>query len=356
MTTEGPLGEVAQLDAQTAKYALGQRVVCMRGKEGVLDNTFFKFLLTSPTQQAILHSFATGTTVEGISQRSLRAIPLVLPPYGYQVVLGRLLGTLDEKIELNRQMNKTLEAMVRAIFKDWFVDFGPTRAKAAGRAPYLTPDLWALFPDSLDTEGKPEGWLAGTLHEVCELNSESWGEGSKPVQVEYVDLANTKWGTIESTETHLWDAAPSRARRILRSGDTIVGTVRPGNGSYAFVARDGLTGSTGFAVLRPKIPSYRELTYCAATSPENIDRLAHLADGGAYPAVSPDLVANTGLIIGLSSVTETFSAICGPLINLVEANKQESQTLAQTRDFLLPKLMSGEIIVRKAETDLGTVL
>jgi type I restriction enzyme S subunit len=92
MTTEGPMGEIAQLDAQTATYALGQRIVCMRGKKGVLDNNFLKFLLISPTQQTILHSFATGTTVAGISQKSLRSVPIRLPPYRDQVVIGRLLG------------------------------------------------------------------------------------------------------------------------------------------------------------------------------------------------------------------------------------------------------------------------
>jgi type I restriction enzyme S subunit len=150
MTTEGPMGEVAQLDSKTAKYALGQRIVCMRGRKGVLDNTFLKFLLISPRQQAILHSFATGTTVAGISQKSLRSVPLVLPPYGEQVAMGRPLGSLDDKIELNRRMNETLEAMARAIFKDWFVDFGPTRAKAEGRTPYLAPDIWSLFSDRFD--------------------------------------------------------------------------------------------------------------------------------------------------------------------------------------------------------------
>ena len=75
-----------------------------------------------------------------------------------QTAIASILGALDDKIDLNRRMNETLEAMARAIFKDWFVDFGPTRAKMEGRAPYLAPEIWALFPDRLDDEGKPEGW------------------------------------------------------------------------------------------------------------------------------------------------------------------------------------------------------
>ena len=84
-----------------------------------------------------------------------------------------LLGSLDDKIELNRRMNETLESMARAVFKDWFVDFGPTRAKAEGREPYLAPELWELFPDALDDEDKPEGWSFAPLTTIAEVNPES---------------------------------------------------------------------------------------------------------------------------------------------------------------------------------------
>jgi type I restriction enzyme S subunit len=246
-------------------------------------------------------------------------------------------------------MNETLEAMARALFKDWFVDFGPTRAKQEGLEPYLASDLWSLFPKHLDREDKPEGWKCGTLADVADLNSESWSAKRSPDHVAYVDLANTKWGTIEATEWYLWSDAPSRARRVLRLGDTIVGTVRPGNGSYAFIGENGLTGSTGFAVLRPKQPLYREVVYFAATAPENIERLSHRADGAAYPAVRPDVVGNTKFIKGVTSVIQAFSDSCAPLVDRMEANKQESRTLAQTRDLLLPKLMSGEVRVQETE-------
>jgi type I restriction enzyme, S subunit len=92
---------------------------------------------SSPTQQAILASYATGTTVAGISQKSPRSVPIRIPPHGEQVVIGELLGALDDKIYLNSRMSATLEAMARAIFKDWFIDFGPTQAKMDARAPYL---------------------------------------------------------------------------------------------------------------------------------------------------------------------------------------------------------------------------
>jgi len=349
MTTEAPMGEVIQLDHETAQFALGQRIVCMRGKENKLDNTFLRYLLTSPMQQSILARYATGTTVLGISQKALRSVPITFPAFPHQQLIGSLLGALDDKIDLNRRMNETLEATARAIFKDWFVDFGPTRAKLEGRAPYLAPDIWSLFPDTLDEDGRPDCWNVGVLSDVAGLNPESWSRATYPEAVDYVDLSNTKWGTIEAVTPYASEAAPSRAQRILRPGDTIVGTVRPGNGSYAYVSAQGLTGSTGFAVLRPKNRIFREVVYLAASARENIDRLAHLADGGAYPAVRPELVAATELVAAPERMFAAFSSTTSVLIERAEANKREISTLATTRDFLIPKLMSGELRIREAE-------
>jgi type I restriction enzyme S subunit len=286
----------------------------------------------------------------------LAKLPILVPPPSQRYRIEAILGALDDKIDLNRRMNETLEAMARETFKDWFVDFGPTRAKMEGRIQYLAPEIWTLFPDRLDGEGKPKGWRGGTLLDVATLNPESWSRSTYPGHIDYVDLANTKWGTIEATERHERDAAPSRAQRILRNGDTIVGTVRPGNGSYALVGENGLTGSTGFAVLRSTRTTFREFVYLAATSPTNIERLSHLADGAAYPAVRPEIVAATEIIFGVDDgVLEAFHMTTAPLIDLIEANKQESRTLAITRDLLLPKLMAGEIQLLDAEKPLEAV-
>jgi type I restriction enzyme, S subunit len=299
-----------------------------------------------------LAAMDVGSANPTLNRNHVHPIKVRWPSLALQARISSLLESLDDKIELNRQTNETLEALARAIFKDWFVDFGPTRAKAEGRSPYLAPALWDLFPDRLDAEGKPEGWDVASLSDIADLNPESWTKRNAPEAVDYVDLSNTNWGTIEKTETHAWESAPSRARRILKPGDTIVGTVRPGNGSYAFIAQNGLTGSTGFAVLRPKSPRDRELVWLAVTAPENIERLAFLADGAAYPAVRPDVVANTEIVLPEPRVINAFSDSCGGLLDRIESHKAESRTLAQTRDLLLPKLMSGEVRLRDAEQAL----
>ena len=315
---------------------------------------FLCYVVNSIAGQHI-DSHIVGAVQQHFNVGSARTLEFGLPDVAEQDEVLALLGSLDDKIDLNRRMNETLEAIARAIFKDWFVDFGPTRAKAAGRDPYLAPEFWDLFPDALDDEGKPVGWDQGTLSMLAKVNSESWSKTDAPEEVVYVDLANTKWGSIDVVQHFLWRDAPSRAKRILRPRDTIVGLVRPGNGSFAFVSIPGLTGSTGFAVLRPRELRYAQLVYLSATAPENIERLAHLADGAAYPAVRLEAVAATEVAIACDAVTTLFSTMVSSIIDRIESNKIENQTLAQTRDLLLPKLMSGEIRLRGAEKAMDAV-
>ena len=311
------------------------------------DLTRFKFYALSSLG---LDQMNSDSAVPGLNRDAAHARELYVPGETEQRRISHILGALDDRIELNRRMNETLEAMARAVFQDWFVDFGPVRAKLEGREPYLPPELWDLFPDRLvDSElGEiPEGWEVTVLGEIGNLNPEAWSKANRPACVEYVDLANTKWGVIESTQHFVWKDAPSRAKRVLRTGDTIVGTVRPGNGSYSLIGNDGLTGSTGFAVLRPSHPHFRELVYLSATALDNIERLAHRADGAAYPAVRPEIVAETEVAIPAyeSRALGWFSKTVGPILDKMESVKAESRALAAQRDVLLPKLVSGELRV-----------
>ena len=295
-----------------------------------------------------LNARRTGSGQPLLNQTILSEIPVVVPHPREQGAIAHVLGTLDDKIELNRRMNETLEGMARALFKSWFVDFDPVRAKMEGRDTSLPRDIADLFPDRMvDSEmGEvPEAWQPGTLNDLARLNPESWSSRNTPDCIRYVDLANTKWGFINDIQEFTWEDAPSRGRRILRRGDTIVGTVRPRNGSFALIDRDGLTGSTAFAVLRPTTPTERELVWCAATSRNAIERLAHLADGGAYPAVRPRAILDTAVALPTARIRLVFSSLAAPLVNRMGATQRESRTLAALRDTLLPKLISGEIRV-----------
>ena len=317
------------------------------------DPRFVSYFLREIDFQA----YSDKAAVPGLNRNHLHQARVRLPSdINEQRAIAHILGTLDDKIELNQRMNATLEEMARALFKSWFVDFDPVRTKVEVRDTGLPRKIADLFPDEFERSevGEvPKGWRVGTLADYVDLNPESWSRSSAPDEIEYLDLTNTKWGKIEEPQGYLWKDAPSRAQRVLRPGDTIVGTVRPGNGSFALVNDDGLTGSTGFAVLRPRNPSYRELVYFAATSPANIELLSHLADGGAYPAVRPYVIVNSQSLWPGNILVEVFSRLTKPITVKIATNWRESRTLAALRDTLLPKLISGEVRVGDVEQFLG---
>ena len=359
-------GKIARYEAVGDKLdAHGStEFIVIRGRPNVTDNNFAYYLTKWEEVRNYAIGQMTGTSGrQRVPADSLDHLTVPLPPLPEQEAIAHVLGTLDDKIELNRRMNETLEAMARALFKSWFVDFDPVRAKMEGRwrrgesLPGLPAEHYDLFPDRLvasELGEIPEGWEVRALGDYATLNPESWSRSNLPAEVEYVDLTNTKWGVIEITQRFRWEDAPSRAKRILRAGDTIVGTVRPGNGSYSLVGNDGLTGSTGFAVLRPIHYRYRELVYLAVTTPDNIERLAHRADGGAYPAVRPGIVSQTQVAIPTpdTDLLDRFSTIVGSILDKLESTERESRLLGARRDALLPMLVSGEVMVMGYEPPL----
>ena len=333
-------------------FALGQNLVLLRADGTKVYPPFLRWLVRGPAWWEQIGKFLNvGAVFDSLRCADVPNFELRIPPLPEQRAIAHILGKLDDKIELNRRTSETLESMARALFKSWFVDFDPVRAKTERRDPGLPKPLADLFPDSFeDSElGEiPRGWETATLADFASLNSESWSKETRPETIDYVDLSNTKWGHIQTVTPYAQQDAPSRAQRVLRPGDTIVGTVRPGNGSFAFVTAEGLTGSTGFAVLRPRRPEYTLLVYLAATASENIETLSHLADGGAYPAVRPEVVGSTPAIRPAGEVLARFSVLCEPLLTKLAQNERESSTLAGLRDALLPKLISGELRVNDA--------
>jgi type I restriction enzyme S subunit len=351
--TLGPIG-LMPTKRRYARYIMGNSMMRVRCDPAKLLPEYLYYWLSSPWGQHYLFSRVSQVGVPQIQTplTTLRQAALPVPPLAEQRAIGHILGTLDDKIELNRRMNETLEAMARALFKSWFVDFDPVRAKMEGRDPGLPKPLANLFPARLvnsELGEIPEGWEVGTLADFSALNPEAWSKETRPTLINYVDLSNTKWGRIEAVTAYAQQDAPSRAQRVLRPRDTIVGTVRPGNRSYAFISEDRLTGSTGFAVLRPLRLECAEFVYFAATAAGNIEGLSHLADGGAYPAVRPEVVAATQVVRPSLEVLEKFSRVARPLLAKMAENERESRTLAALRDTLLPKLISGELRVKNGE-------
>ena len=278
--------------------------------------------------------YTDKAAVPGVNRNHVHLEKVRWPPLSEQRRIANVLATLDNKIDSNEKINLTLGKMSQALFRSWFIDFdhNPTN---------LVDSVLGSIP---------KGWRVGTLEEVADLNPRSWTKKKHPDAIEYVDLSNTSHGRILNTTHYSWPDAPSRARRVLEPWDTIFGCVRPRNRSYALVHEEGLTGSTGFAVLRAKSPTGVAFVYLSTITDTNVARLTRVADGAAYPAVRPHVVHETPCVIPPDSVLADFDRIVRPLLEQIGRNEKESRTLAELRDTLLPKLTSGEIRVPEVET------
>ncbi len=252
-------------------------------------------------------------------------------------------------------MNETLEAMARAIFKDWFVDFGPTRAKAEGRAPYLAPEIWDLFPEKLDDDEKPVGWVLRSADDLFEFNPrETIRKGE---EVPYLDMAALPTiGLVPDAPTHREYKSGTR----FRDGDALFARITPclenGKTAYVFGLGDDVVGagSTEFIVIRSREPLPRPISYLLARDSE-FRRHAERSMTGTSGRQRANVEALVRYELASPSDDAPWRALrclIEPMVARVIANAHESRTLAQTRDLLLPKLMSGEIRLREAEQEV----
>ena len=350
----GKTAQVRCLDGDAIAEGSTEFIV-LCGKDPA-DNDYIYYLCREPAFREYAIGRMEGTSGrQRVSWQSIAAYQFAFPSPEERRETARVLSTLDDRITLLRETNATLEAIAQALFKSWFVDFDPVRAKMEGRTPEgMDEATAALFPDGLETSelGEvPRGWRVGTVASVALLNAKSLSPRNPPPEINYLDLAGVKANVFDVPQCYSFADAPSRARRVLQEGDCIVGTVRPGNRSFGFIAtaQNHLIGSTGFAVLSPKQHWMTAFTYLCATRDESIDRLASLADGGAYPAVRPDVVASTPCTLPPDEVMKVFDGAARPLLDAIGANSEQAQTLSTLRDTLLPRLISGQLRLPEAQ-------
>jgi len=323
MTTEAPLGEIAQLDGQ--QVALAQRLITLRGKPQVLDNTFLKFLMQSEFVQNQLKARSTGTTVLGIRQSELRKVSLVLPPYAEQRDIGAVLGALDDKIELNRRMNETLEALAQTIFKSKFVD-------AATKL--------------------PKGWRAGTLGEVAENPRRSIQPDEIKSSMSYIGLEHMPRRSIALSE---WESDTKLGSNKLefKRGEILFGKLRPYFHKVGVAPLDGVC-STDILVVRPKTPEWFGFVLGHVSSVELVNHTDAASTGTKMPRTNWNDLARFEVALPPESLAAEFTATIRPMIDRIIANIHESRTLAELRDALLPKLLSGELRVPGVHTKEAT--
>ena len=382
LTTEAPLGEVAQLDGK--KVALAQRIITLRGKSDLLDNTYLKFALQSQPIQEQLHGRASGSTVSGIKQSELRKLQLTFPPVEEQRQVAAILGSLDDKIDLNRRINQTLEAMAQAIFQSWFVDFDPVKAKIAakaeGRDPLraamsvisgkaaaeldaLPPEQYeqlaataALFPDEMeDSElgAIPKGWTVCPLPECVDINPSRVLK--KGAIAPYLDMANVP--THAARVDNVVPRAFGSGSKFI-NGDTLLARITPclENGKTAYVdfLADGEVGwgSTEFIVLRPKNGLPLPFAYFLCRHPEfRAFAISQMAGTSGRQRVPNDCFGAYKVVKPSPLVADAFGLQTTQFMKQIKSLDEASKTLAGLRDVLLPRLLSGELQVQHTEPE-----
>ncbi|MCS5693630.1 restriction endonuclease subunit S, partial [Cyanobium sp. FGCU-6] len=233
----GYIGDVARVRKTDLPCVLNQRVgkFSVRDKERLDADFLYSFLAWAETRQTI-EALGYGSAQPNVSPSLIHKVEIPLPPLAEQKAIAAVLGALDDKIEMNRRLNATLEAMARALFQSWFVDFDPVRAKLDGREPVgMDPDTAALFPEHF-AHGEhamlPVGWRIAAIEEVCAINAWTLGKNDELETLEYVEISEVNRGNIANVSIYPRGEEPSRARRRLRHGDTALSTVRPDRGSY----------------------------------------------------------------------------------------------------------------------------
>ena len=360
LTTEAPLGEVAQLGSD--KVALAQRVITLRGKPDLLDNTYLLYLLQSDEMQEQLRARATGTTVLGIKQSELRKVTLRLPPISFQRNAAGILKALDDRITLLCGTNATLEAIAQALFKSWFVDFDPVRAKLEGRTPEgMDEATAALFPDEFEESELglvPKGWRLGALANLAEFQngyafkSKDWVDAGHPV----VKIGDVKPGIIDFAGCSFVTPALTTGldRFRLQRGDLLVGMT-------GYVGETGLVADVEPAAYLNqrvgRIATARGMhdsgfVYCLVRNTDFKAYAEAQSQGSAQANVSGSALLNYGSILPTTDVYTKFNDLMHPILETILSNHEQAQTLATLRDTLLPRLISGQLRLPEAELQI----
>ena len=328
-----------------------------RAKEGV-DQGFLYYCMASKSFVQFADSGSEGTRMPRTKWEWVSRYEIPLPPLPEQRRIAHILGTLDEKIELNRQMNETLEGIAQAIFKSWFVDFAPVRAKLEGRKPVgMDSETAALFPSAFQDsalEKIPKGWKVVPLPEAIEVNPRRVLK--KGTIAPYLHMQNLP---TQGHSPYDWTHRAFNSGTKFINGDTLLARITPclENGKTGFVdflAEDEVGwGSTEYIILRPKPPLPVEFGYYLARSNDlRVFAIRNMTGTSGRQRVPASCFDYYQISVPTAPIAQRFSEIVQPLMKKIRANIEQSHTLTQIRDALLPKLLSGEIRVGQTDESL----
>ena len=344
ITTEAPLGEVAQLRTPE-KIALAQRVILLRGNPQVIDQQYYFQALKSSFVQAGLQMRATGTTVAGIKQSELRQVEIPLPPLPTQRKIAAVLSAYDDLIENNTRRIKILEEMASAIYREWFVEFrfpGHEGVKMVESELGLIPQGWEVKQLGDVTSVITKGTTPTTL------GKQFVSEGINFIKIQSIDgrgeILDSKLAKIDD-KTH-----ESLKRSQLQEND-ILFSIAGAIGRVTTVSKRFLPANTNqaLAIIRPSDLSFTAYLYRTLRSSEFLNYSLERVVQTAQANVSLSVLSSAPVIMPVKIVLDEFNKHLTPITNLVDVLRKKNTHLRQIRDLLLPKLISGEIDVSKEQ-------
>lgn len=377
LTREAPMGEVCQIPAGL-KCCLGQRMVLIRANKQTIDSKYLLYVLQSPyLKHQIGWSEGTGTTVSNIRLPYLRSFKIPVPSLQEQKSIAHILGTLDDKIELNRQMNATLESMAQALFKSWFVDFDPVidnaleagnpipeplqaraeRRKTLGdqRKP-LPEHIQSQFPDCFvftqELGWVPEGWAQALFGDIATHVKNNVPAGSVGDYDCYVGLEHIGRKEIFLASHGTGDSVNSNKSGFSQN-DILFGKLRPYFHKVCIAPREGIC-STDILVLRPKHESAHSFAVLTASSESFVDYSNMRSTGTRMPRASAADLMQYSIILPPVEALEAFETLVAPIWKKGMTAAESNSALENLRDALLPKLLSGQLKIRDDETLLAT--
>jgi len=346
----------AAIVPQSLRGANIARQVALVRVDPSYSTRYIYYCLSSKQGKEALLAHSRGSVQQVINLGDLQTVEIPVPPLPEQKAIAHILGTLDDKIELNRKTNETLEAMAKALFESWFVDFDPVRAKAEGRPTGLPEKISDLLPDSFeDSElGEiPSGWRTGSLDEIA-MNPR---ETAKPEEMNstdrYIGLEHMPRGSICLGESGEAEELESNKNRF-REGDILYSKLRPYFKKTGYAQFDGVC-STDIVVTRKKGSSGAGFICCLLASDPFIVFTVAASTGTRMPRTSWGDMCEFPVVIPAQRLLERFDLQFFPLIERIKTSCEYSVHLSLIRDALLPKLISGEIRIPDAERILEEV-
>ena len=332
------------------RYVVSQRQFYMRPKLSEAIPEFIVAYFKTPEGQHELLANASQVGVPSIARpvTYLRSIEIPIPRIQDQRTIAHILGTLDDKIELNRRMNETLEVMAQALFKSWFVDFDPVRAKMEGRDTGLPTPIADLFPDRfVDSEcGEiPQGWEAGRLADITIAPRRNVDPASLDDETPYIGLEHMPRRSIALTAWERIGKVTSN-KSIFKKGEVLFGKLRPYFHKVGVAPING-TCSTDIVVIAPKSTKWSAFVLACVSSVEFVSYTNQGSTGTKMPRTNWTTMGDYRICLPATPVVGVFQNTMQPVLEQITANVHESRTLATLRDMLLPKLISGDLRVKE---------